>query len=119
LHLLVQAIITGSKKIRVDPVKRKLPLRPCHLQTFLKVANCTNDFDDFLFATILSCSFYACHQTGEQVQKNDMSLQEWRKIIKRASLQLLPGHAGHHLPYHKSDCFYHNLDMYGDLNTEK
>jgi hypothetical protein len=60
-HPLVQAIITGSKKIRVDPVKRKLPLRPCHLQTFLEVANCTNDFDDFLLATILSCSFYACH----------------------------------------------------------
>jgi hypothetical protein len=48
---------------------------------------------------------------GELVQKNNMSLQDWRKIIKRASLRLFPGHAGYHLPYHKSDRFYRGTDI--------
>lgn len=110
-HPLVQATITGSKKIRADPVKRKLPLRISHLQAFLEVANCTNDYDDCLFAVILSCCFYGCHRTGELVLNNDGTLRDWRKIIKRASLHFSFGHASYHLPYHKGDRFYRGTDI--------
>jgi len=61
-HPLVQATITGSKKIRSDPVKRKLPLRTVHLKAFIEVATHTKDYDDCLFAVILSCCFYGCHR---------------------------------------------------------
>jgi hypothetical protein len=110
-HPLVQATITGSKKIQADPVKRKLPLRTSHLHAFLEVARCTNDYDDLLFATIISCSFYGCHRTGELVLKNDSTLRDWRKIIKRASLHTSSGRAGYHLPYHKGDRFYRGTDI--------
>ena len=103
---LVQATIAGSKKLRADPVRRKLPLQPCHLLAFLDRAHSSRHYDDFLFAVILSCSFYACHRTGELVIKNDRDLFDWRKIIKRSSLTFTIRHAGYILPYSKTDRFY-------------
>jgi hypothetical protein len=40
------------------------------------------------------------------VIKNDKSLFDWRKIIKRGSLKLGDNRAEYHLPYHKGDRFY-------------
>lgn len=37
-HPLVKAAIRGSKKIRADPIHRKLPLRPLHLERFVTQA---------------------------------------------------------------------------------
>jgi len=71
----------------------------------------TNDYDDFLFAVILSCCFYGCHRTGELVLNNDVSLRDWRKIIKQAPLHFSLGHAGYHLPYHKGDRFFQGTDI--------
>ncbi|KAF8809908.1 hypothetical protein BYT27DRAFT_7022878, partial [Phlegmacium glaucopus] len=81
-HPLVQSTIRGSKKVRGDPIKRKLPLRLSHLETFVQFANHTKLYDDLLFATILSCAFYACHRIGELIIKSDLSQFDWRKIIK-------------------------------------
>jgi hypothetical protein len=103
---LVQATIAGSKKLRADPVRRKLPLRPCHLLAFLERAHSTRDYDDFLFAVILSCSFYACHRIGELVIKNDRDLFDSHKIIKRSSFHISDTRAGYVLPYSKTDRFY-------------
>jgi hypothetical protein len=110
-HPLVQATIAGSKKIRADPVKRKLPLRLCHLQAFLEVVNCSNSYDDLLFAAIVSCCFYACHRTGELIMKNDKTHRDWRKIIKRSSVHFSHERAGYHLPYHKGDRFFRGTDI--------
>lgn len=110
-HPLVKATIRGSRKIRADPVCRKLPLRPAHLHAFLEVAQKTLSYDDLLFATILSCCFYACHRSGELVQKNGTGLFDWRKVIKRSSLSFLHGRAQYRLPYHKADPFYRGTDI--------
>jgi len=109
---LVQATIRGSKKVRGNPIHRKLPLRTSHLQTFHDLAKSSNSYDDLLFVTIISCAFYGCHRIGELVQKNDQSLFDWHKIIKRASLSFPDGYyVQYHLPYHKSDPFYHGTDV--------
>ena len=110
-HPLVQATISGSKKIWADPVKQKLPLRTSHLQTFLEVSNSSNDYDDCLFVTIISCCFYGCHWIGELISNNDTCLRDWWKIIKRASLHFSSSRAGYHLPYHKSDRFYQGTEI--------
>jgi hypothetical protein len=110
-HPLVQATIAGAKKIRADPVKRKLPLRPSHLEAFRCVALRTGSYDDLLFAVLLSCCFYACHRSGELVWQNQKQLQDWRKVIKRASLHFSDGRAGYRLPYHKADRFYRGTDV--------
>jgi hypothetical protein len=89
-------------------VKRKFPLTTSHLQT---IATASHTYDDLLFATILSYCFYGCHRIGELTQKNEHGLFDWRKVIKRSSLRLSPHRAQHHLPYNKSDPFYHGYDI--------
>ncbi|KAJ7900796.1 hypothetical protein B0H13DRAFT_2336396 [Mycena leptocephala] len=108
---LVQATIRGARKDRADPVRRKLPLRPAHLDAFLQLAICSGLYDDFLFAVLLACCFYGCHRSGELVIKNDRSLFDWRKIIKRSSLIFVDKRAQYHLPYHKGDPFYRGTDI--------
>jgi hypothetical protein len=107
---LVQATIRGSKKVRADPICRKQPIRIDHLLSFVSTAHATGAYDDLLFATIVSCCFYGCHRSGELVLKTKKST-DWRKIIKRSSLHFSPGYVGYHLPYHKSDPFYHGTDI--------
>jgi hypothetical protein len=48
---------------------------------------------------------------GELVLNNDISLRDWRKIIKRAFLHFSSGRAGYHLPYHKGDRFFRRTDI--------
>ncbi|KAF9472079.1 hypothetical protein BDN70DRAFT_769442, partial [Pholiota conissans] len=110
-HPLVKATIRGSKKVRADGVHRKLPLRTSHLHAFLLRARTSGSFDDLLFITILACCFYACHRSGELVQKNNRNLFDWRKVIQRDSLTFLDGRAQYHLPYHKGDPFYRGTDI--------
>jgi len=78
---------------------------------FLSRALSSNSYDDLLFITILSCSFYGCHRIGELIQKSDKSLFDWRKIIKRSSLAFYAGRVQYRLPYHKSDPFYRGTDV--------
>jgi hypothetical protein len=105
-HPLVQTVIAGSRKIRADPVKRKLPLRPPHLVLVIREAVASRSYDLLLFATILTCAFYSCHRIGELVWPNDRSLRDWRKVIKRGSFLIEGGRALYHLPYHKGDRFF-------------
>ncbi|KAF5341675.1 hypothetical protein D9611_001996 [Ephemerocybe angulata] len=103
--------IRGSKKVRADPVTRKLPLRTSHLATFLATARSTGSYDDLLFVTIVSCCFYGCHRSGELVQSNDKELRDPRKMIRRSSLFFADGRAQYRLPYHKADPFYRGSDV--------
>lgn len=81
-HPLVLATIAGSKKTRGNPVHRKTPLRPSHLEVFVHVARCSGSYNNFLFAILISCCFYACHCSGKLMWKNETALQDWRKVIK-------------------------------------
>jgi hypothetical protein len=109
-HPMVKSAIRGSRKIRADPIRRKLPLRTTHLDAFLQVALHTRQYDDLLFIAILSCAFYACHRIGELVPATP-PLFDWRKIIKRDTLQFSNGRVQYLLPYHKGDPFYRGSDI--------
>jgi hypothetical protein len=106
----VQATIRGSKKVRADPVRRKQPIRTEHLSAFLATARQSGDYDNLLFATIMSCSFYGCHRSGELILKTKKGV-DWRKVIKHTSLSFSPGYAGYRLPYHKTDPFFRGTDI--------
>ena len=106
----MQATIRGSKKVRADPVHRKQPIRTDHLQAFVDSAQRSRSYDDLLFATLMSCCFYACHRSGELILKGKKNV-DWRKIIKRASLHFSRGYAGYRLPYHKTDPFFRGTDI--------
>jgi hypothetical protein len=106
----VQATICGSKKIRADPIRRKQPIRTQNLSAFLAAAHQSGSYDDLLFATIMSCSFYSCHRSGELILKTKKGI-DWRKVIKHSSLRFSLRYAGYHLPYHKTDPFFHGTNI--------
>lgn len=106
---LVQTTIAGSRKIRADPVRRKLPLRIAHLRAFYELYLHDKSFDKLLFITILACMFFGCHRAGELIPRRSTSMLDLRKIIKRASL--ISHHAKYALPYHKGDRFYRGSEV--------
>ncbi|KAJ3742265.1 hypothetical protein EV360DRAFT_25286, partial [Lentinula raphanica] len=108
---LVQATINGSRKLRADGVKRKLPLRLAHLQVFERRFFTSPSYDNLLFITILSCMFYGCHRSGELIIKGSKSTLNYKKIIKRCSLHFTNNRVGYRLPYHKADRFYRGTDI--------
>ncbi|KAJ7271668.1 hypothetical protein C8J57DRAFT_1008086, partial [Mycena rebaudengoi] len=108
---LVQSTINGSKKIRADPVRRKLPLRISHLAAFHHLYLQNPSYDTLLFITILSCMFYGCHRSGELIRKAAKHTLDYKKIMKRASLKLTDGRVEYRLPYHKGDRFYRGTDI--------
>ena len=114
---VVLSTIRGAKKVRADPVKRKLPLRLSHLSSFVSHSTVTQKYDNLLFATIMSCAFYGCHRMGELVIKSDKSLFDSRKIIKRSSLVFDNTHAQYRLPYHKADAFIVVLTLFFPSST--
>jgi hypothetical protein len=109
-HPLVKSTIRGSRKVRADPVNRKLPLRTSHLLAFLYVAIHSRSYDDLLFITILACAFYGCHRIGELVPASG-PLFDWRKIIKRDTLHFWGNRVQYRLPFHKGDPFFRGTDI--------
>lgn len=103
---LVQRVIAGSRKVRADPIRRKLPLTTSHLLAFEAAYLLSKDYDDLLMFTILTVGFFALHRLGELIWPDDLSLRDWRKVVKRASLSFSDGRACYHLPYHKTDRFF-------------
>ncbi|KAF8806506.1 hypothetical protein BYT27DRAFT_7067905, partial [Phlegmacium glaucopus] len=75
---LVQATIHGLKKVHVDLVHHKQPIRLIHISTFVDVTISSGKFDNLLFATIMSCCFYGCHCSGELILKSKKDV-DWRK----------------------------------------
>ncbi|KAG7442290.1 uncharacterized protein BT62DRAFT_906359 [Guyanagaster necrorhizus] len=110
-HLMVQATTYGSKKMSGNPMFQKLPLQLSHLIAFCFLANISGSYNDLLFATILSCCFYGYCQSGELIWKNDKQLQDFCKIIKHSLFVLQKNDAQYHIPYNKSDPFYHGTDI--------
>ena len=110
-HALVQTTIRGSRKRRADPIRRKAPLRLHHLSLFRSLALHSGDYDDFLFLTILTAAFFACHRVGELLAPNDKALWDWRKLVRRCSFHADNDHTSYHLPYHKTDPFYRGTDI--------
>ena len=51
------------------------------------------------------------HFTMPLVWKNDKTQWDWRKVIKWSSLIFSGHHAQYHLPYHKTDPFYHGTGV--------
>jgi hypothetical protein len=106
----MQATICGSIKVCTDPICRKQPIHINYLLSFVDAANQSHNYDDLLFATIMSCCFYGCHHSGKLVLKSKRDV-DWQKIIEQSSLHFSPGYAGYCLPYHKSDPIYCSTDI--------
>jgi hypothetical protein len=104
-HHLVACTLRGCKKLRAAATIRKWPLRPSEIGA-LHDQYFSGDHDDLLFFTILTVGFHALMRLGELVWPDKKSLQDYRKVTKRHSVELLPEGFSFFLPGHKADQFF-------------
>jgi hypothetical protein len=55
---------------------------------------------------MLLTGFFALMQLGELAYPDDRSIQDFRKVTKRSSVQLSDDQYSFHLPGHKADRFF-------------
>ena len=66
----------------------------------------SSSHDDLLFFVILLVGFHALMQLGELVSPDSKTLQDFRKVMKRDTVELLPEGFVFFLPGHKADKFF-------------
>ncbi|THH14558.1 hypothetical protein EW146_g5779 [Bondarzewia mesenterica] len=114
---LISCTLTGCLKLYRTPPNRKHPLSVEDLAT--AVAHFPNPtFDDMLFLAILYCGFFTLHRLRELVLPDQVALRDWRKTIKRSSVQVYNSAVGYLLPYHKGDRFYQGSTVVIASNLE-
>ncbi|THH15422.1 hypothetical protein EW146_g5063 [Bondarzewia mesenterica] len=114
---LVSRTLTGCLKLYCTPPNRKRPLSVEDL-TAAAAHFPHPTFDDILFLAILYCGFFALHRLRELVLPDQVALRDWRKTIKRSSVQVYSSAVGYHLPYHKGDRFYQGSTVIIASNSE-
>ncbi|KAK4698797.1 hypothetical protein P7C70_g7472, partial [Phenoliferia sp. Uapishka_3] len=105
----LQQVLTGAAKQPHAPTKRSPALLPTHLVAFVEKALLPNaSYDCLLFAFITALGFCGIMRLGDGLIEYDkVEDREWRKVIKRSSVVLIPGvKVEFFLPYNKGDRFY-------------
>lgn len=77
----------------------------------------SSSHDDLLFFVILLVGFHGLMRLGELVWPDKTSLQDYRKVTKRSSVELLPDGFSFFLPGHKADRFFEGNRILLQRNT--
>ena len=105
-HQLVTKTLRGCKKLRAVPTTRKRPLSRAELADLQPQYMSSSSHDDLLFFVILLVGFHALMRLGELVSPDSKTLQDFRKVTKRDTVELLPEGFSFFLPGHKADKFF-------------
>ena len=104
--LLVSRTMTGCMRRFGTPVNRKTPLSHANLLFIIDSTASNPSYDDLLFVAIILVGFHALMRLGELVFPDKKKLRNYRKIILRHSVSILPHLLSFFLPYHKADRFF-------------
>jgi hypothetical protein len=105
-HQLVARTLRGCKKLRAVATTRKRPLMRSELSALQPRYMSSSSHDDLLFFVILVVGFHGLMRLGELVWPDKKSLQDYQKVTKRSSVELLPEGFSFFLPGHKADRFF-------------
>jgi hypothetical protein len=105
-HQLVVRTLRGCKKLRAIATVRKRPLYRAELSALRDQYLSSDSHDDLLFFVILLVDFHALMQLGEFVWPDKKALQDYQKVMKCSSVELLPEGFSFFLPGHKADRFF-------------
>ena len=105
-HHLVTRTLRGCKKLHVVPTTCKRPLSCAELAGLCTQYMSSNSHNDLLFFVILLVGFHALMHLGELVWPDKKGLQDFRKVTKRDSVELLPKEFSFFLPGHKANKFF-------------
>jgi hypothetical protein len=105
-HPLVVKVLKGAKKLHSTPISRKKPLSRTDLSLVCQRHPQPWSHDHLLFLSLLLTGFHGLLRLGELVWPDKRSLQDYRKIILRPSVEILPTAYSFFLPGHKADRFF-------------
>jgi hypothetical protein len=103
---LVKRTLRGCKRMRNTPTVRKRALTLDDLGRVISFYSSSTCHDDLLFVCQLLSGFFALHRLGELTFPDDVSIRNWRKVIKRSSAIVHDDSYEYHLPHHKGDPFF-------------
>lgn len=116
-HQLVARTLRGCKKLRAVATTRKRPLMRSELSALQPHYMSSSSHDELLFFVILLVGFHGLMCLGELVWPDKQSLQDYRKVTKRSSVELLPDGFSFFLPGHKADRFFEGNRILLQRNT--
>ncbi len=103
---LVTRTLKGCLKLKAHPVTQKRALTISDLHVLLTFYKTLTFHDDLLFLSLFLTAFFGLMWLGELVFSDDKTLRDWRKITRRSSVIVAPGHYEFTLPAHKADRFF-------------
>ncbi|PBK83692.1 hypothetical protein ARMGADRAFT_881496, partial [Armillaria gallica] len=101
--LLVKRTLKGCMRLRGTTVKRKLPLTRPQLQLVLDKFNTSTFHDDSLFVAMILTGFYGLLRLAEISMPDSKELRDWRKLTRRASVEIHDDSYSFWLLAHKAD----------------
>ena len=104
--LLVCRTLSGCKRMRGSPIKRKRALTLDDLGRVIDHYSHSTDHNTLLFLSMLLTGFFALMRLGELTFPDDKSIRDWCKVIKRASVHVNDEFYEFHLPHHKADHYF-------------
>ncbi|THH06050.1 hypothetical protein EW146_g9736 [Bondarzewia mesenterica] len=103
---LVVRSLRGCKKRMGSSPNRKRPLTRSDLGSLAVCYTESSSHDDLLFLALVTSGFHALMRIGELVWPDNHDLRDWRKVILRQSIHILPNGFEFFLPYQKNDSLY-------------
>jgi hypothetical protein len=104
--MLVSRALQGAKRRFGVPTLRKLPLTKANLLEVLNAYQPSLSHDDKLFLAQIFTGTNCLLRLGELVWPDSHSLQDYRKVSMRHSVQLSHDSVSFWLPGHKADRFF-------------
>lgn len=109
---LVSRALQGAKRRFGVPTNRKLPLTKANLMQVLSSYGTAPSHDDLLFVTQLFTGTNCLMRLAELTWPDKLSLQDYRKVTMRHSVEQLPDAISFWLPGHKADQFFEGNRLY-------
>lgn len=101
---LVKKTLSGMKKLRSKPIRRKQPLTRKHLLDAENSLSLLSTYDHCLFVLMLVTGTCGLLRLGELTLPDNPAIRNYRKITRRESLEFLENTGfSFWLPYHKAD----------------
>lgn len=100
---IVVRTLLGCTKLRAVASSRKRPISNTELLSTHAQLSLIQDHDIKLFLAIAWASLHGLMRLGENVWPDKLSLQDYRKVIKRSSVSSSAESFSFLLPYHKAD----------------
>ena len=102
-HWLVTKTLAGCRKMLPSTTSRKRPVTRSELADVSRQYSSSPSYDDSLFIAILLTGFHGLLRLGELTWPDNRNLRDYRKVIMRSSVQILPKSYQFTLPGHKAD----------------